>query len=337
MGMEGITACRIANGTATAEPPKEVRYAIPVVEDKHENVDDTFNNTLNYVKKHKFKITLFTNIVSAVVNFLGFLTGNDFIGDVFNLDDEGRGKVCSFFAKVATASGGITGAIDCYYKKNFVPLLGFTGELPTAMFASGFNLWLARGAPQGTNQFQGLLKRRGIKFERDGVEYTLPKDDGDDFAKYGISWIEGIKLSFKDFGKLISELFTKPFNKDDMFTHSLFTCSVFQITGPAIALAGAIESGAFVRDLFGGLVDVAYILDKKEKDEPTYVPAGVVWILTAIVDMAKRFDFINDKLKNLTQLSLTFDPIARIFYTITNLNTKKTNANANEPQPALAA
>ena len=299
---------------------------------------ETPNNPLKVVHKfiseNKTEINTTANVFGALTNLFAFLEGNFHL---FNMDTDKLETISTFFAKCATSARGITGAIDCFNKNNLIPLLGFAGEVPVAIFASGFNLWLARGIPQGINQFQGILKRRGITTEVNGKTITLSREDGDDFKKYGISMFEGLKLSFIEFGKIIKELFTKPFKGEQRMPHSVFVCSIFQILGPILHLSGLKTFGAWMRDTFGAAVDVGYILDKKKADEPSYGPAGAAWIGSAMVDYLKRLDYFESRVSNSTQLSLFFDGIAGAFYGIANFgkSAKKTAAQSTvQPEAA---
>ena len=282
-----------------------------------------FQVTQQFINNHKNPINIIANIVGAIVNLFTFLNGNFKFTNISQNRLEG---VSSFFAKIGVVARGVTGSVDCYNKNNLLPLLGFLGEIVTPFLLRGSNsLWLARGVSQGIHQSQGVIKRRGITTERDGTEITLDKNDGDDFAKYGIKTGEGFWLVLKDFGKIIKELFTSPFKGEHKFSHSVFVCSLGQIVGPLISLFGLNKIGAGIRDLCGGLVDVGYIMDKKEKGQPSYLPCGSVWICSAIVDFFKRFNFISTLIKNLTQLSLFFDGIAAAYYGWANFGKAKTS------------
>ena len=155
------------------------------------------NKNLNYyfqefhktINDNKDGINTSFNLTSGIVNFLGFLNGNfNFV----SMDEETVEKTCNFFAKLGTASRGITGAADCWAKNNLIPLVGSILEVPIALFTNGYDLWLGRGLAQSVRQVQATIKRRGMKITTsDKKEITLSTKDGDDFAKYGIGMWDG--------------------------------------------------------------------------------------------------------------------------------------------------
>lgn len=273
-----------------------------------------------FLTKNKREINTYANLIGAATNLLTFIEGNF---SFLNIDMEKMETVSNLFAKVATSVRGFIGAIDSFNKTNLFPLLGFAGEVPAAIFSSGYNLWLTRGVPQGISQFLGMIKRRGAKFKTNKQEITLPRKDGDNFKKYGIGFIDGFLLTLKESGKIIKELFTSPMKGDQKMPHSVFVCSIMQIVGPLIYLTGFKKLGAAIRDFFGMAVDVGYIIDKKQDDEPSYVPAGTAWVGSGIVDLLKRFDTFENTVKNSTQLSLFFDGIAGVFYGSANFGTEE--------------
>lgn len=284
-----------------------------------------------FLMENKTEINTCANVFGAVTNLFAFFEGNF---RLFNFDIEKLETISNFAAKCATSIRGFVGGLDCLNKNNLLPMLGFFGELPVAFFASGFNLWLIRGIPQGINQFQGIIKRRGITTEINGKKVTLSQKDGDDFKKYGIGPFEGLKISFIEFGKIIKELFKTPLKGDQRMPHAVFICSMFQILGPILYLSGLKTFGAWMRDTFGAAVDLGYILDKKKSDEPSYMPAGSAWVGSAVVDFLKRLDYFSSRVNNSTQLSLFFDGIAGAFYGPANFGK---NEPVKEVQVALAS
>ena len=272
------------------------------------------------INDNKDTINTSFNLASAAANFLGFLNGNfNFV----SLDEETVEKACNFFAKLGTASRGITGAADCWAKNNLIPLVGSTLEVPIALFTGGYDLWLARGLAQSIRQEQATIKRRGMKITKpDGKEITLSTKDGDDFTKYGIGMWDGFIYSIKELGKVFKEIFTTPFAKDGQrFGRAVTFCSVFQGGGPIIALLGLDKLGAFIRDLAGGLIDIAYMMDEKKPGRRSYFPAGLLWLGTAAIDFEKRVSLFSGNWNSLTQLSLALDPLAAIYESRANYDT----------------
>ncbi len=279
-----------------------------------------FERLRSQINENKKKINTAFCIAASITNLFVFLNNNI---NFFNVDSESSEKVGNFFARLGVVVRGITGGLDSFNKNNLLPFLGFMGEIISGLFIGGDNLWLARGIAQGTHQSQGIIKRRGIKVTKDGKEITLGKNDGDNFKKYKIKRGEGLWLTIKELGKIIKELFTNPFNKEQLFSHSVFTCSLGMIVGPLIYLSGLKKLGAGIRDFGGAAVDWGYMIDKREKDEPSFIPCGTVWNGSALVDFIKRFDFFTSKLKSLTQLSLFFDGIAAAYYANANFGKKE--------------
>ena len=274
------------------------------------SISDTAKNIFSFISTNKKQITTGFSSTSALANLFTFLNGNF---NFLNLDNEKLIKVSNFFARCGTAVRGITGAVDCYGKNNIIPFIGSILEVPTAIFTNGYTLWLARGIPQSIRQIQGLLKRRFMDVIINGEKAQLKSDN---FSAYGISKSEGFKYSVKEIGKIIKELFTKPFSKGNRFAHSMLSCSMLQFTGPVIAFLGLRKIGAFLRDLGGVLVDGAYMMDRK------YFPGGLCWIISAVADYGKLWQPIADAIPNLTQLSNTGDPIASIFESFANFGDK---------------
>lgn len=324
--------------TNTAVAPAKPGTAVSTR--SQEEVENQTNNNKNYfqiihkkINNNKDTINTSFNFTSAVVNFLGFLNGNfNFI----NIDEEKTESICNFFAKLGTASRGVTGAADCWAKNNLIPLIGSVLEVPIAAFTGGYDLWLGRGLAQSIRQVQATIKRRGMKISKPGeAEITLSTKDGDDFKKYGIGMWEGFVYSLKEYGKIFKEIFTDPFAKDgQLFGRAVTICSVLQGGGPIVALLGLDKIGAFTRDLAGALIDVAYMMDKREPGRRSYFPAGLLWLGSAAVDFEKRVDLISGSWNNRTQLSLALDPLAAIYESRANYDTGE---KTNEPDHSLAA
>lgn len=279
-------------------------------------------------QKQKNIINYLTNGGAALFNLLTFVEGN---WGLFGFNNDWMEKISGWFSKLATGTQGILGAFDTFKKQNLIPYIGFLLEVPVAIFASGYNLWLARGLTQGWTQLHGTFKRRELT-TKDGKEKYI----GDDCTRFG-GWIEGVKINLRELPKIVKEIFTKPFEKKQSFPRAMFTCSFFQIIGALTAFCGLEKIGAGIRDFWGALVDFAFMLDPgphKTKDNETnnnqkkegtsYVPAGMVWVGAAVVDFVKRF---TDIIPNMTQLSLFFDRLASVFYVLANFDSSIDESN----------
>lgn len=293
--------------------------------------ENHFNRVHKFLYEKKEEINKYAHMTAAAANAFVFLNGNfNFI----DLGEELQETISGFFSRVGTATRGITGAIDCISKQNVIPLIGSILEVPIAVFAKGDDLWLMRGIAQSIRQVQGVIKRCGMEHPSKKGE-ILNIDDGDDFSKYGISMIEGFTGSLKALGTILGEFFTSPLKEERRFSRSVLFCSIFQGGGPILHLLGFEKLGPLFRDLAGVLIDVAYITDKKKANEPSYVPAGILWIGSAICDYAKRFETISDSVKNLTQLSLLFDMLAAIRESKANFGPKKISLHEEGMNPKL--
>ncbi len=291
--------------------------------------------THSLLMENKGAINIASNALGLSTNLLAFVEGN--LG-LFGFDVERFEKVSTFFAKFATAAQGVLGTADTWSKKNLIPLLGFALEVPIAIFSEGHNLWLGRGLSQGIGQFQGVFDRILVKDENNKPivknEFGDYKTLSDQFIEKG--FMDSITTGLKEAGNLFKNLITKPKECID-FAHMTFLCTFMQVGGALLAFAGMDKLGAGIRDFGGGAVDVAFMLDKKDKyrdqtiaaknpikpKDVSYVPAGSVWIGSAIVDFLKRFEFFDSRFKNLTQLSFFFDRAAAIFYSMANFATGK--------------
>ncbi len=293
------------------------------------------NKIQSFLLKNKGAANIVSNGVALSTNLITFLEGN--LG-FFGADTEKLEKASTFFSKIATATQGILGTADTWSKKNLIPLLGFALEVPIAIFSEGHNLWLGRGLSQGIGQFQGVFDRILVKDENNKPIIKNSEGDyktlSDQFIEKG--FMDSLKTGIKESSKLFKNLITNPKQCVD-FAHMTFLCTFLQVGGALLAFAGLDKLGAGVRDLGGGAVDVAFMLDKKDKyrdpvihaanpdkkKEISYVPAGSIWIGSAVIDFLKRFDFFESRFKHLTQLSLFFDRAAAIFYSIANFATGK--------------
>lgn len=271
------------------------------------------------------KINLGFNGVAAGINLVTTLSGNIAPG---NSIQEYLEKGSSFISKCATAVQGLLNADIAIGKKNIIATIGGLTELPIAFFVKGFNLFLARGISAGLNQSDSIISRTK-KLDKDGKIIKIAGEDQhyDDFRKEG--WIEGFKIICKNFPRLIKELYPNPFKKSELFPRSFLLCSIFMILGPVISFLGNLipglyKFGATVRHLFGGLAAVALTTDKKTNTNikegkaqgmSKYVASGIFWVLAAIPDVLKHFEFFSSKVKNGTEIALCFDRLGGLFYT----------------------
>lgn len=279
---------------------------------------------LKLVDQNKDEINKYFNITSAIANFAIFAGANL---NLFEASEEGLlVKTGNFLARIATAARGVTGAVDCYIKNNLIPLIGSVLEPVVSLFVkSGYYLWLARGFPQSIRQVQAYTKRLGSEFKTsDGKTIKLSSKDGDNFANYGISTIDGFTNTLREMGKSVKELARTPFKKEGFFSRAMIACASFQFLGPVVALLGLHKLGALFRDTGGVLVDAIYMTDK-DKDTPSYVIPGSCWMGAAIADYAKLWQPIDDTVKNLTQFSNGLDQIAGILESRANFGNKSAN------------
>lgn len=278
----------------------------------------------------KTNINIAFNGVAAFSNLLTTINGNfthiDFIQD--NLE-----RLSSFLSKCATAVQGLLNATLAIEKKNAVASLGGLLELPIAFFTSGFNLFLARGLSAGLNHFDSIISRtikttkggNPVKDEKGNIQHY------DNFKEEG--WIEGLKIILRHIPKLTKELYEKPLEREGLFPRSFYLCSSFMILGSLIAFSGLTKLGAAVRHTFGGLAGAALATDMKKDtnlkqklqahgDKPkglsNYAISGVLWVLAAIPDLFKHFDFFSSKVNNGTELALCLDRLAGLFFIFGN-------------------
>lgn len=310
----GISPSIGRNNTAKVDLTQQ-EDSLPKAQEPKSLLTQKQENIINYL----------TNGGAALFNLFTFVEGN---WGLFGFNNDWMEKISVWFSKMATGTQGVIGAFDTYKKQNLIPYIGFLLEVPVAIFASGYNLWLARGLTQGWTQLHGTFKRRELT-TKDGKEKYI----GDDCTRFG-GWIEGVKINLRELPKIVKEIFTKPFEKKQSFPRAVFTCSFFQIIGALTAFCGLEKIGAGIRDFWGALVDFAFMLDpgphktknssgdneiknNQKKGGASYVPAGMVWVGAAVVDFVKRF---TDRIANLTQLSLFFDRLASVFYVLANLD-----------------
>ena len=306
---------------------------------KNETVDKQTEPIIS--DKAKIAINLTCNGIAAASNALTFLNGN------FHFTDSIQDKMeplSAFLSKCATVSQGLINATIAFEKKNVVALLGGLIELPIALFISGFNLYLARGISAGMNQMDSIISRTK---KRDSQNHIIHDEQGneryyDSFSKEG--WLEGFKILMKHFPKLTREISSNPLERSGLFSRSFFLCSIFMIIGPIVSFLVNEKLGAIIRHTFGGLAGVALATDLKKsantstsdqnrdiaRNAPTpkskgisnYAMSGILWVLAAIPDVLKRFDFISEKMNNGTELALCLDRLAGLFFIFGNQGTE---------------
>lgn len=274
------------------------------------------NKVHDFLSENKVTINLAANVASSVLNTGIFLNLNH---QVFNVDEDVQQAVGNLFVKTSTAIRGVTGSVDCYDKNNPIPLIGFAMEPFVSALAQGENHWVLRGTGQGINQMQSVYKRRGMNI--DGAQ--MSKQDGDDFASYGIGMGKAFTHSIKEYGNIWKEISKGEFHGDKMFTNLITIFTSVQTIGAPLFMMGFEKAGFWMRDIFGSLVDVVFLFDKKEKDEPSYVWPGLGWIGSAVVDAAKRYDTFSGRFNGLTQLSHALDGIAGATYGFANFGKMK--------------
>lgn len=286
--------------------------------------------TTNFLSdRSKTNINLAFNGIASATNLLTTLNGN-FIG--ISSIQEGLETISSFCSKTATAVQGLLNGVLAFEKKNLIALIGGFCELPIAFFTSGYNLFLARGLSAGLNHFDSIISRT----QKTKDETTLLDNKGnpqyyDNFKKEG--WVKGLKTIFRHIPKLTKELYKKPFEREGLFPRSFYLCSSFMILGSLIAFTGLTKLGASIRHVFGGLAGVALATDMKKntnlkqqtlnpnekpKGLSNYATSGVLWVLAAIPDLLKHYDFFSSRVNNSTELALCLDRMAGLFFIFGN-------------------
>ncbi len=270
----------------------------------------------------KTKLNLGFNGAATAVNLLTCLNGNF---SVIESLQENFEWLSSGISKFATGSQGLINAIIAFEKKNIIAFTGGALEIPIALFTSGYNLFLARGLSAGLNHFDSIISRTK---KLDSENKIIKDAEGNEQyydSFYNEGWAEGFKTIFRHIPKLTKELYEKPFKRDGLFARSFYMCSCFMILGSLIGFTGLDKIGSTIRHSFGGLAGVALSTDQKtlvnensqkEKQNGTsdYAMSGILWVLAAIPDVVKRFDFFSSRFNNLTELALGFDRAAGIFF-----------------------
>lgn len=279
--------------------------------------------------RFKTNVNLTFNGIASAANLLTTLNGNFFAG---NSLQEGLETASSFCSKTATAVQGLLNGVLACEKKNLIALIGGFCELPIAFFTSGYNLFLARGLSAGLNHFDSIISR--TQKTKDGKPVLDSKGNPqyyDNFKKEG--WIEGVKTTFRHIPKLTKELYEKPLEREGLFSRSFYLCSSFMILGSLTAFAGLTKLGASIRHTFGGLAGVALATDMKKntnlkqqalnpnerpKGLSNYAMSGILWVLAAIPDLFKHYDFFSSRINNATELALCLDRAAGVFFIFGN-------------------
>lgn len=276
----------------------------------------------------KTKINIAFNGVASASNLLATLNGNFPLIDSLQEPIE---KISAFLSKSATGIQGLLNAIIAFEKKNAIALAGGLLELPIAFFVKGFNLFLARGVSAGLNHFDSIISR--TKKTKDGSVVLDEKGNAqyyDNFKKEG--WLEGFKTILKHIPILGKEIYQKPLEREGLFSRSFFLCSSFMILGSITSFLGLNKLGAGIRHIFGGLAGVALATDMKtntnikQKSEDiktpkgisNYATSGLLWILAAVPDFLKHFEFFTNKVNNPTELALFLDRLAGLFFIFGN-------------------
>lgn len=305
--------------------------------------------------KSKKVLNYITNGGAALLNLTHFINSNwnfsDFLKDKL-------GFASSLMTRAAVISQGIILTNETWNAKNLLPLIGSVSELPIALFSSDDNIWFNRGWSQGLGQFYSMIAKRHIKQNGESVFDTEGKPIcmNPDFSKQNLhGLIESTKVTFRESGKIVSELIKEPKNLLN-YSHSIFIASAGQIAGTLLGVFGLTNTGAIIRDVFGTFVDFALTRDDENKkqvagSEPqrvkhklfnldfssTFVWSGLTWVLAAVVDAYKRIPFLSNTQEALTNLSLTSDRFASMLYTEANLNIKQEKARKAKQRLALGA
>lgn len=272
-------------------------------------------------------INFAVNLSASITNFLTFFNGN------FNFSEAHHEKletISTFLAKCGTGIQGFTNAISNFRLVNLLAAVGSAMEIPVAIFANGYNLWLSRGIAQGLSQYNAVMSRtpkldndqKQLLIGSEPQKYKHFKEEG----FFGGAWI-----TLKESWKQLKELPSKFADKKGRCPGFINLFSLFMIGGSLISFAGLYKIGAFIRDFGGGAVDCAFMIDPEREGKTKTVSSngnpekggvsylllsGVIWIGAAIVDFLKRFDFFSKKVNNFTQLSLAFDRGASIPYVL---------------------
>ena len=298
-----------------------------------------FGNNKNYSlnkiltsDKTKKNINYVFNGSSSLISLFTFLNGN------FNFLDSIQEKLEPFsewFSKIAFSIAHVIGAIDLWQKKNLFPFLGYAAAVPTALLSSGYNLWLAVGAAEGLINFAVITDKREVVDNNGNPILDKNKNIqlvNGDFSSRG--WGNSFLTTIKETYKMLKELCNDP-RKIKKISHAVLVPSLLLFIAPIIGFLGLKKSEAFIRNASTVALESSMMLHKDTGSNPSNNPkniidlkspvaqSGILWVSTAIIDLLKRFDYISDKINNLTHLSLAFDRTASTRFTQGILNIKK--------------
>lgn len=271
--------------------------------------------------KTKAMLNYACNGSASLFGFLTFLSANLHL--VSDTIQEKMDFVSEKLERLGNGLSGIIGGIDLAQKKNFFPFLGYISMVPISAFIGGYNNWLARGISIGLNSFAFIIDRREVV---DGNGEPIIGINGKpillsgDFSETG--WLESIKTSFVEGGKMIKELFNKP-ARVFKFSHATLLTSLTQIAGPIINVLGLKSIGTGIRNIAGIAGYVALLLDRRKPGAPLgginfgspVVQCSLLRIGTAFFDQLKQFNFFSERIKNLTDISLALDRLAGLRFT----------------------
>lgn len=282
-----------------------------------DNVQPSFkltqNNSPSWTPKEVIAYT--ANGSSSIINLLTFILGNFNPGNIFQEVFE---KLSDAVSKLALTITGFVGTKDLWDKKNILPFFGYVTLIPITLLSTNYNTWVARGFSYGLCNFAVIIDRRNVLDKNGNIIAS------GNFKKRG--WKESFTIGLNESYKMILELFQKPSNIKN-FTHATLITSLFQMVGFVPGLFGFKQTEATIRDISAVLGDLAMLLDdkkinKKENQnkikidlKSPIVQSAILWIGTSVVDLFKRFNFIADRINNLTELASFFDRTASIRFT----------------------
>lgn len=282
--------------------------------------------------KIKTGVNLTFNGVASGLNLMTALSGNLGLFDSFQ---ENLETSSSFVSKFATAAQGLINSVIAFEKRNLIAFLGALAELPIAIFSQGKNLFLSRGLSAGLNHFDSIISRTKMrKDEKVVVDEKGNPQFYDDFRAGNIfsDFTTSVKTIGKEIPNYIKSLYKNPLERDELFPRSFFACSSFMILGSLFGFAGFEKVGSAIRHTFGGLAGIALATDQskltnernkdaKEIKKPiisNYAMSGLLWVIAAIPDLFKHYDFFSNRIKNSTEIALCLDRLAGMFFIFGN-------------------
>lgn len=297
-----------------------------------EYIKNTLKEVLTNNKAKKI-INYSVNGSASLLNLITFLNGN------FNLSNSLQEKLeplSEALSKIAFSTVHVVGAIDLWQKKNIFPFLGYAMAPIIAMFNSGYDLWVSTGLAGGLINFAVITDQREVVDDKGNPILTkngnIQVINGD-FSDRG--WWNSFKTTTNESLKMIKEIIKEP-SRIKKFTHATFFASSSLIIGSLLGLLGFKKLEAIIRNIASMTGETALLFhtninNKSIKDHKKTIDlkspitqSGILWIGTAVVDLLKRFDFISEKISNLTHFSLFFDRAASIRFTQGVLSIKKT-------------